>query len=129
MDQQSSNPEEILLLADTEKEHHQPQTLKSRLRLSFLSTFSKKFTLDTRTIKFNTPPFPRFLNNETNYTDNNKYKWYTFLFLFLYYEFREFSNFYYLILCITQFFEPLQVGGLKRIQDQLYYACRRYSRI
>lgn len=108
------NTEETLLLSHVEKERYEPQDLKSRVKLSLKSTFNKTFSLASRTIKFDMPPFPRFLNNETNYIDNNKYKWYTFLFLFLYYEFREFSNFYYLLLCITQFFEPLQVGGIKR---------------
>lgn len=98
------------LLSEFETEKYIEQDFKSRIKYSFNSIFKKDFEVRNRIIKFNKKPYPHFLNNETNYIDNNKYKWYTFIFLFLYYEFREFSNFYYLILCVTQFFDVLAVG-------------------
>lgn len=104
-----------VLLEENEKEHYRNQSLFSRMQYSFKSTFDKQFQLDKRVLKLSKKPYPRYLNNQTNVINNKKYTWYNFIFLFLYYEFSEFSNFYYLLLCITQFVDILQVGKLIRI--------------
>ena len=54
--------------------------------------------------------YPRGLFLSSNQTDNTKFTWYTFLPIFLYQEFSDFSNVYYLILTMSQFINVLSVG-------------------
>lgn len=68
-----------------------------------------------RIVKINERPYPRFLTESSNKIDNTKYNVFNFVFLFLYYEFSQFSNLYYLLLSVSQFFEPLQVGDITRL--------------
>lgn len=111
--------EDLSLIDRHEKEHYQPQSLKSRLKLSVNSFLRRPSPFNFRIVKPDNPSFPRSLFPPTNIMNNNKYTLFNCLFLFLYYEFSMFSNFYYLLLCVTQFFNVLKVGWLKRLSDQL----------
>lgn len=51
-------------------------------------------------------------NYMSNKTDNRKYNIFTFLPLFLYNEYKHFSNFYFLLVAIIQLYEPFRVGLL-----------------
>lgn len=106
--------ENRVLLEENEKAHYHTMSSFAKMRNSLKKLFNKDFTFEKRIVKMHKKPYPRYLNNETNLVDNTKYTWFNFIFLFLYYEFSQFSNFYYLLLCITQFIGPLQVGLLNR---------------
>ena len=46
----------------------------------------------------------------SNKIDNMKYGFLLFVPLFLYNQFKYFFNFFYLMLCISQFIKPLKIG-------------------
>ena len=52
------------------------------------------------------------ITNWSNLDENNKYNALTFLPLTLFNQFRQFGNFFYLVLTVTQFFPELAVGFL-----------------
>ena len=54
--------------------------------------------------------YPRGLWMTQNVIDNTKFSWYSFIPIFLYMEFSDFSNLYYLLLTATQFIPALSVG-------------------
>lgn len=49
-------------------------------------------------------------NYMSNKIDNRKYNVFTFLPLFLYNEYKYFSNFYFLFVALIQLYEPFRVG-------------------
>ena len=51
-------------------------------------------------------------NYMSNRIDNRKYNIFTFLPLFLYNEYKYFSNFYFLFAAVIQIYEPFRVGLL-----------------
>ena len=54
--------------------------------------------------------YPRGIFESKNEINNTKFSVFSFIFIFLYMEFSDFSNIYYLFLTITQFFPLLSVG-------------------
>ena len=98
--------EENILLDETLKSEFQKQSFFSKLKYSL----KKKNNLH----KYYLKPFqgysPHGIFKETNKVNNTKFNYLTFIFVFLYYEFSDFSNFYYLLLTLTQFYPPLSVG-------------------
>ena len=51
-------------------------------------------------------------NYMSNKIDNRKYNLFTFLPLFLFNEYKHFSNFYFLLIALVQIYEPFRVGFL-----------------
>ena len=98
--------EENKLLDDSQKGEFVKQSIFSKLKYSL----TKKNNIH----KYHLKPFegysPHGLFTETNKVNNTKYNFLTFIFVFLFYEFSDFSNFYYLLLALTQFYPPLEVG-------------------
>lgn len=113
--------ENRLLLDRGETELYARQSFSARLRNSFERAFSRRFALHRRVIKIDAAPYPGFLSERSNMIDNTKYSAFNFVFLFLYYEFSQFSNLYYLLLSASQFFRPLQVGTLTRLQSIIHF--------
>lgn len=48
----------------------------------------------------------------SNTTNNQKYNFFTFLPLFLFNEYKHFSNLYFLILALLQIYPPFKIGFL-----------------
>lgn len=48
----------------------------------------------------------------SNKVDNMKYGFFMFVPLFLYNQFKYFFNMFFLLLCVSQFIEPLKIGFL-----------------
>ena len=113
-----------LITKDLEPEKYSSSKFSSRLSATWKKLLNKDYDFASRIIKPHKDPYPKYLLQPDNRIDNTKFAWYNFVVLFLYYEFSQFSNFYYLLLTISQFFKPLQVGGLKRLLDIL---CRSFS--
>ena len=70
----------------------------------------KQYSLPYRVVKTNRRIDPPVSNNNT--IKNTKYNILTFLPKFLYDQFKYFFNFYYLCLCLSQFYDPLKIGFL-----------------
>ena len=51
-------------------------------------------------------------NYMSNKIDNRKYNVFTFIPLFLYNEYKHFSNFYFLLVALLQIYEPFRIGLL-----------------
>ena len=116
-----------LITRDTVLAIYQQFTFYQRLSATWKKLIRKNFSFENRIIKPNYVPYPRYLFNPDNKIDNTKFTWYNFIPLFLYYEFSQFSNFYYLLLTITQFFKPLQVGFIIRIFDFVHRTFDHHS--
>ena len=89
--------------------------LVEKLTNNFPFLEDKGTALDTvpRKIRFTdsgTTETPTELAGQTNERNNQKYSLYTFLFKFLYEQFSNFSNLYFLLLAVSQFVPALQVG-------------------
>ena len=123
----TSNLDQPLITNDLEAQKYKNPSFFSRLSATWKKLMNKDFDFESRVIKPQKPPSPAYLFQPDNNIDNTKFTWYNFIFLFLYYEFSQFSNFYYLILSISQFFKPLQVGRLMRIHDILYRPVDHYT--
>lgn len=67
--------------------------------------------MKTRTIKFNNFNFVLrgIPNNKIN---NQRYSFFSFLPIVLFEQFRYFFNLFFLLVCLSQFYEPLRVGFL-----------------
>lgn len=85
-------------------------TFFDRLKLSLKQKFSRNFQLREKFIWPFKGEMPATLIASSNKVDNCKYSWYSFVPVFLFNEFRQFSNLYYLLLCLSQFYPPFQVG-------------------
>ena len=72
--------------------------------------FKRVDTTSSRTVYFNN----QYLNetNWSNREENHKYNLITFIPLVLFHQFKQFGNFFYLIMSISQFFPDLKVGFL-----------------
>lgn len=113
---------ESTVLDPSEKRYYKPQSLWSRFKLQMESSKHQPLYNGYRIIKPGQPPYPRILFGSSNKVDNTKYKWYNFIALFLYFEFSQFSNLNYLLLCVSQFFPTLKVGILIRISNIIHNA-------
>lgn len=109
-------------LNSAEKQFYRPQSFCSRLRLQMKSGRRRPNSLGYRIVKPRSRPYPSLLFEPSNRVDNTKYTWYNFVLLFLYFEFSQFSNLNYLLLCVSQFFPALKVGGLTRLPGVLHHA-------
>ena len=85
-------------------------TFLERLKLSIKLSLSRNFQLSEKIVSPFRGESPETLIANSNKVDNCKYSWYSFVPLFLFNEFRQFSNLYYLLLCLSQFYPPFQVG-------------------
>ena len=101
-----SEGEEKLFLDDTLKANYKKPSLMEKLKYSL----KKRNQYEKYYIKPFNNYSPRGFSIENNKVNNTKYTYINFLFLFLFYEFSDFSNFYYLLLALTQFYPPLEVG-------------------
>ena len=101
----------------TEKQYYKQQSIWSRLKLQINRYKNQDVTSHYRIVKPGKAHFPRVLFDISNKVDNTKYKWYNFMLLFLYFEFSQFSNLNYLLLCVSQFFPALKVGRFTRLFD------------
>ena len=72
--------------------------------------YSFKKTTEKRIIKPKIGYYPRGLLLSSNELNNTKFSFYSFIFIFLYFEFSDFSNVYYLLLTLTQFVPAFEVG-------------------
>lgn len=70
----------------------------------------KQFDLGYRVIKTGNRMYPPIPNENT--IKNTKYNVITFFPVFFFNQFKYFFNFYYLCLCLSQFYEPLKIGFL-----------------
>lgn len=70
----------------------------------------RQFTQEYRILKPRNLMWPPISNN--NKIVNTKYNILTFLPCFFYDQFKYFFNFYYLCLCMSQFYPPLKIGFL-----------------
>lgn len=70
----------------------------------------RQFTQEYRILKPRNMMWPPISNN--NKIVNTKYNILTFLPCFFYDQFKYFFNFYYLCLCLSQFYPPLKIGFL-----------------
>lgn len=70
----------------------------------------RQFRRSHRVVKLHNRLDPPVAND--NSIKNTKYNLLTFLPLFFYNQFKFFFNFYYLCLCMSQFYEPLKIGFL-----------------
>ena len=82
-------------------------TFMDRLRCLFNIKSKDKYKI----IRFPNQSYP--YSNSSNRVDNRKTNVITFLPMLLITEFKQFLNFYFLMLCLSQFYEPLRVGKLK----------------
>jgi phospholipid-translocating ATPase len=70
----------------------------------------RKVTTEERLINNQSSVFPTsFISNKM---DNRKYNFLTFLPLVFFYQFRHFLNLFFLIIALSQFYEPVKVGFL-----------------
>ena len=72
--------------------------------------FKKVDITSQRIVYFNNPILN--ITNWSNKEENNKYNLITFLPIVLFNQFKQFGNFFYLIMSISQFFPDLKVGFL-----------------
>ena len=72
--------------------------------------FKRVDTTSKRIIYFNNPDLN--ITNWSNQEENNKYNLITFFPIVLFNQFKQFGNFFYLIMSVSQFFEELKVGFL-----------------
>ena len=72
--------------------------------------FKKVDTTSRRIVYFNNPGLN--VSNWSNKEENHKYNFILFLPLVLFNQFRQFGNFFYLLMSISQFFPSLTVGFL-----------------
>ena len=72
--------------------------------------FKKVDTTTQRHVYFNNPGLN--VTNWSNKEENNKYNLITFVPIVLFNQFKQFGNFFYLIMSISQFFPDLKVGFL-----------------
>lgn len=98
-----------------ERQYYKEQSFWSRLKLQLKGKDRRLNSLGYKIVKPNRKQYPCRLVPSTNKIDNTKYTWYNFIVLFLYFEFSQFSNLNYLLLCISQFFPALKVGRLTRL--------------
>ena len=77
---------------------------------SIFPCFKKVDTTSKRIIYFNNPALN--ITNWSNQEENNKYNLITFIPVVLFNQFKQFGNFFYLLLSISQFFDELKVGFL-----------------
>ena len=77
---------------------------------SIFPCFKKVDTISQRIVHFNNPSLN--ITNWSNKEENNKYNLVTFVPIVLFNQFKQFGNFFYLIMSITQFFPDLKVGFL-----------------
>jgi len=61
----------------------------------------KNIKEEERIIRAGKGVYPRGIFLTSNQINNTKFTWYTFIFVFLYQEFSDFSNMYYLMLTVT----------------------------
>ena len=117
----------------SDEEMHEPQKKKSlkedlinvntnyntvNKKTSCLSNFCSKIfpcfkrvdTTSKRIIYFNNPDLN--ITNWSNQEENNKYNLITFFPIVLFNQFKQFGNFFYLIMSISQFIPELKVGFL-----------------
>ena len=95
-------------------EVEKPETVNKKTSAT-VEFFSKIFpcvkkvdTTSRRTLNFSDPTLN--ITNWSNKEENNKYNVVTFVPLTLFNQFRQFGNFFYLLLTITQFINELKVG-------------------
>lgn len=86
----------------------------SKLSRRILQTVSKTESTITNEGK-STPQ-----NYISNKIDNQKYNIFTLLPLFFFNEYKHFSNFYFLLIALTQIYEPFRIGKLKRLPNNLH---------
>lgn len=79
-------------------------------RLYYSCRRKQQFSLPYRVVKSDRRIDPPVSNHNT--IKNTKYNVITFLPKFLFNQFKYFFNFYYLCLCLSQFYEPLKIGFL-----------------
>ena len=72
--------------------------------------FKKVDTTSKRLVHFNEPEYN--ITNWSNQEENSKYNLITFVPVVLFNQFKQFGNFFYLIMSISQFFPELKVGFL-----------------
>ena len=72
--------------------------------------FKSVDTTSKRLVHFNEPEYN--ITNWSNQEENNKYNLITFVPVVLFNQFKQFGNFFYLIMSISQFFPELKVGFL-----------------
>ena len=72
--------------------------------------FKSVDTTSKRLVHFNEPEFN--ITNWSNQEENNKYNLITFVPVVLFNQFKQFGNFFYLIMSVSQFFPELKVGFL-----------------
>ena len=77
---------------------------------SIFPCFKRVDTTSQRIVYFNNPTLN--ITNWSNKEENNKYNLITFVPIVLFNQFKQFGNFFYLIMSITQFFPDLKVGFL-----------------
>ena len=128
------NPINNTISDSSDDEFHEPQERKSlnedliNVKTTSYSSTNKKTnfcidycskvfpclkTVDTtskRYIYFNNPELN--ITNWSNQEENNKYNLITFVPVVLFNQFKQFGNFFYLIMSISQFFPELKVGFL-----------------
>ena len=79
-------------------------------RLYFWLFRSNQYKIGYRVIKSGGRMYPPISNDNT--IKNTKYNVLTFFPVFFFNQFKYFFNFYYLCLCLSQFYEPLKIGFL-----------------
>ena len=72
--------------------------------------FKRVDTNSSRLVYFNNPNLN--ITNWSNREENHKYNLITFIPLVLFNQFKQFGNFFYLIMSISQFFPDLKIGFL-----------------
>ena len=77
---------------------------------SIFPCFKKVDITSKRIVYFNNQSLN--ITNWSNKEENNKYNLITFVPIVLYNQFKQFGNFFYLVLSVTQFFPDLKVGFL-----------------
>lgn len=82
----------------------------TRLKNSLAGVFTRRKLAKTKLVKPFGGETESTLFRASNKLDNKKYSWYSFVPKFLFSEFIQFANLYYLLLSVSQFFPKYEVG-------------------
>ena len=101
--------ENIIIKPQNDPLDEQPSCCMNCLAVIF-PCFKKVDTRSRRTVHFSNKSLNK--TNWSNQEENNKYNVLTFLPLVLFNQFKQFGNFFYLIMSISQFIPELKIGFL-----------------
>ena len=102
------NIREPLISKKSRKDFNNPIYRKATFWDKLKSFFGYEKKIDYKIVRYKKESYP--YSKASNCIDNRKTSIITFIPKLLYNEFKQFLNFYFLILCLSQFVPALQVG-------------------